>query len=102
MLREYLAYVRADAIERLQQQFEGAQNAPIYWQADVRAIIEANGRALTAKAPPRLADWPEAIDASGCATMLREETARLADAYEAWPALWNYARGQGERLLGAL
>jgi hypothetical protein len=102
MLREYLAYVRADAIERLQQQFESAQNAPIYWQADVRSIIEANGRALTAKAPPRLADWPESIDAAGCAAMLREEAGRLATSYEAWPALWAYAREQGERLLGAL
>jgi len=102
MLREYLAYVRADAIERLQQQYESAQNAPIYWQADVRAIIEANGRALTAKAPPRLADWPESIDAAGCAAMLREETGRLAASYEAWPALWAFAREQGERLLGAL
>ena len=62
MLREYLAYVRADAIERLQQQYESAQNAPIYWQADVRSIIEANGRALTAKAPPRLGDWPDDLD----------------------------------------
>ena len=59
VLREYLAYVRADAIERLQQQFESVPNAPIYWQADVRSIIEANGRALTAKAPPRLGGWPE-------------------------------------------
>ena len=102
MLREYLAYVRADAIERLQQQYESAQNAPIYWQADVRSIIEANGRALTSKAPPRLADWPESIDAAGCAAMLREETGRLAASYEAWPALWAFAREQGERLLGAL
>ena len=67
MLREYLAYVRADAIERLQQQYESAQNAPIYWQADVRSIIEANGRALTAKAPPRLGDWPDDLDEAGCA-----------------------------------
>ncbi len=101
-LREYLAYVRADSIERLQQQYESAQNAPIYWQADVRSIIEANGRALTAKSAPRLADWPDTLDESGCATMLRDETARLAAGYEAWPALWAYAREQGERLLGAL
>jgi hypothetical protein len=102
MLREYLAYVRADAIERLQQQYENAQNAPIYWQADVRSIIEANGRALTAKASPRLADWPADLDETGCATLLHDETARLADSYEAWPKLWAYAREQGERLLGAL
>lgn len=102
LLREYLAYVRADAIERLQQQFEGAPNAPVYWQADVRSIIEANGRALTTKAPPRLGDWPDKLDDAGCAMRLREDTERLAAAYEAWPALWAHAREQGDRLLGAL
>jgi hypothetical protein len=101
-LREYLAYTRADAIERLQHQYESAQNAPIYWQADVRSIIEANGRALTAKAPPRLGDWPESLDDAGCAKLLRDEATRLAAGYEAWPAVWNYAREQGERLLGAV
>lgn len=102
LLREYLAYVRADAIERLQQQFEGAQNAPVYWQADVRSIIEANGRALTGKNAPSLGGWPDGLDDAGCAATLREETSRLAAGYEAWPALWTYAREQGERLLGAL
>jgi hypothetical protein len=102
LLREYLAYVRADTIERLQHQFEGATNAPVYWQADVRSIIEANGRALTAKNPPRLGDWPENVDDAGCAALLRQESERLAAAYDAWPSLWAHAREQGERLLGAL
>jgi hypothetical protein len=102
MLREYLAYVRADAIERLQQQYESAPSAPIWWQADVRSIIEANGRALTQRGAPRLGDWPADLDAAGCAKFLGEDTARLAASYEAWPALWSYAREQGERLLGAL
>ncbi|MBO9665100.1 hypothetical protein [Dokdonella sp.] len=101
-LREYLAYARADLIERLQQQYDGAQNAPIYWQADIRTIIEANGRALTSKAPPRLGDWNENVDEAACAALLREETQQLAAAYEAWPSLWKYARDQGERLLDAI
>lgn len=101
-LREYLAYVRADLIERLQQQYDGAQDAPVYWQADVRSIIEANGRALIAKGAPRLGDWSESVDATACATLLREETSLLADAYEAWPDLWEHASEQGERLLGAI
>lgn len=102
VLREYLAYVRADAIERLQHQFESVPNAPVYWQADVRSIIEANGRALTAKRPPRLGGWPDDLDNAGCARMLRDEVGRLADAYAAWPAVWLHAREQGERLLGTL
>lgn len=101
-LQEYLAYARADVIERLQNQYDNAQDAPIYWQADVRSIIEANGRALTAKASPRLGDWDETADASTCARLLREESADLAAAWEAWPALWAYAREQGERLLGTV
>lgn len=101
-LHEYLAYARADLIERLQHQYDAATDAPIYWQADVRSIIEANGRALIAKAPPRLGDWAADIDADGCATRLREDTAALASVYEAWPALWAYAREQGARLLGAI
>lgn len=101
-LQEYLAYSRADLIERLQNQFDNAQDAPIYWQADVRSIIEANGRALIARDPPRLGDWPETIDNATCARLLRDETAQLATAYDAWPALWTHAREQGTRLLGTV
>jgi hypothetical protein len=100
LLREYLAYARAEAIERLQQQYESAPNAPIYWQADVRSIIEANGRALTMDAPPRLADWPEDGDETSCARRLGEDTARVAEALEAWPSLWDRARHLGERFIG--
>lgn len=101
-LREYLAYARADLIERLQQQYDGAPDAPVWWQADVRTIIEANGRALIAKGPPRLGDWDEGIDEAGCIARLRTETSRLAEACEAWPALWEHAREQGARLLGTI
>ncbi|WP_395684253.1 hypothetical protein [Dokdonella sp.] len=101
-LQDYLAYSRADLIERLQNQYDGAPDAPVYWQADVRTIIQENGKALIAKAPPRLGDWPEGIDEAACATRLRKETTELAGAYEAWPALWSCARDQGARLLGAV
>lgn len=102
-LREYLNYVRADAIERLQQQFEAAaSDSPIYWQADVRSIIDANGRALIAKDAPRLSDWSDDIDPAGCAAALSREFSELADQFDAWPALWTYAREQGERLLAGV
>lgn len=101
-LQEYLAFVRADMIERLQQQYDAAPDAPVWWQADVRTIIEANGRALVSKAAPRLGDWPEAIDEAGCVDRLRNDTSRLAATYEAWPALWRHAQEQGTRLLGAV
>jgi hypothetical protein len=101
-LQDYLAYSRADLIERLQNQYDTAPDAPVYWQADVRTIIQENGKALIAKAPPRLGDWPEGIDETACANLLRKETTELAGAYEAWPALWLCARDQGARLLGAV
>lgn len=101
-LREYLNYVRADAIERLQQTFEGATGAPVYWQADVRSIIDANGRALIAKAPPRLGDWSDEYDPAACAQALRQELGELADSYDAWPPLWEHARESGDKLLAGV
>ena len=102
LLREYLAYARADLIERLQNQYDSAPDVPIYWQADVRSIIEANGRALIAKGPPLLGGWPAGMSEADCSRRLRDEVGLLADGYEAWPKLWAYAREQGERLLGAI
>lgn len=102
LLNEYLTYARADLIERLQHQFESSRDAPVYWQADVRTIIEANGKALATKAPPRLGDWPEEADGTACARALAEAAGDLAAGYEAWPSLWAHARDAGGRLLGAL
>ena len=101
-LREYMSYIRADIIDRMQHQFEAATEAPVYWQADARAIVESNAKALLAKAPPRLNEWAEDIDDNGCATALAGELNDMADALDHWPALWRYAAEQGEKLLGAL
>lgn len=98
-LREYLSYARADIIDRIQHQMEAATDAPVYWQADAREIVQANARALLANAPPRLGDWAEGIDAAGCARALTEECEAMASAFEHWPALWRYAAEQGEKLL---
>ncbi len=101
-LREYLSYVRANIVDRLQHQLEAATGAPVYWQADVRVIVEANAKALLSKAAPRLGDWPEDIDDAGCGTALASELNGMADALEHWPALWQHAQEQGENLLSAL
>jgi hypothetical protein len=100
-LREYLSYVHADIIDRIQHQVEGATEAPVYWQADARAIVQANARKLLAKSPPCLGDWPEDLDEAGCARALSNELDMLADACEHWPALWQHAAEQGEKLLSA-
>lgn len=98
MLEEYLRYVRADLIERLQQQLLSAPEAPVYWAADVRRIVEVNGKALLAGAPPRLDEWPDGIDHAACAERLRASCLELANAYRHWPALWRTAAELGERL----
>ncbi|MGB0134543.1 hypothetical protein [Dokdonella sp.] len=101
-LNEYLGFVRADIVERLQNQFELLPDAPVYWQADVRQIVRNNGNALLKQGAPRLADWSEGIDEQGCADAAREELLDMAQAWRDWPAIWDAARGQGERLIGGL
>ncbi|MBL0164636.1 MAG: hypothetical protein IPP82_13585 [Xanthomonadales bacterium] len=99
-LSEYLGFVRADVVERLQNQFELLANeAPVYWQADVRAIVRNNGNALLKQGAPRLADWPEAFDAKACAGAARAELIDMAQAWHDWPVVWNVAREQGDRLI---
>jgi hypothetical protein len=68
-LSEYRRFFHAQIIDRLQHQLEAAAAAPVYWQADVRAIVQANAKELLAgDVVPRLAEWPQDIDAiSACA-----------------------------------
>ena len=101
-LREYLSYVRADLIDRTQHQIEAATDAPIYWQADARTIVQSNAKALLANAPPRLGDWATDIDEAGCANALSEELNAMADACQHWPALWRHAAEQGDKLLSTM
>lgn len=91
-LVNYLAYKRAELASGLQRQLEAAgKKAPIYWEADLREIIQATGKELTRAAAPRLADWPESLDAAGCAERLRGEARALAQVVRAWPAVYEMA-----------
>ena len=74
----------------------------MYWEADMRAIVQANGKALTTKSAPRLADWDDASSEHDCADALSGELRQLADAYAVWPALWQHAHEQGDKLLAGL
>jgi len=94
--------VRADLIDRTQHQIEAATDAPIYWQADARTIVQSNAKALLANAPPRLGDWATDIDEAGCANALSEELNAMADACQHWPALWQHAAEQGDKLLSTM
>ena len=101
-LHEYLGFIRADIVERLQNQFELLSDAPVYWQADVRSIVRNNGNALLKQSSPRLADWPEDVTEVACAELARAELADMAQAWRDWPALWDVARAQGDRLISGL
>ena len=101
-LKEYRRFMHADVVNRLQNQLETTAAAPIYWQADVRAIVQAQAKALFAATAPRLAEWPHDIDDAGCARALAGELDSMADFCEHWPALWQQASEQGDRLLSAL
>jgi hypothetical protein len=98
-LREYLSYARADLIDRIQHQIEAAKDAPVYWQADAREIVQANAKAMLANRAPRLSDWAEDIDEVGCARALAQECEMLAECLESWPVLWQHAEDQGDKLL---
>ena len=97
-LREYLNFFRAGLIERLQQQLVGNPGAPVYWQTDVRTLIEHNARAMVAREAPRLEGWPADLDDSGCAAMLRASLRDSARALRAWPDLWAFARDHADAI----
>ena len=102
-LTEYRSFVHAGIVDRLQRQLQATVAAPIYWRADVRAIVQANAKALLASAvAPRLAEWSEDIDAAGCARALSGELDTMADACAHWPGMWQYAAEQGDKLLTAI
>jgi hypothetical protein len=101
-LREYLSFVRADLIDRVQHQIESVPDAPVYWTADARAIVQSNAKELLAKSAPRLGDWAEDLDPAGCARALTAELDMLADACEQWPAMWQFAAEQGDKLLSTV
>jgi hypothetical protein len=96
-LNEYISFVHAGIIDRLQRQLETAPDAPVYWQADVRAIVQANAKRLLAlRDAPRLAEWAQDIDLAGCANALSAELEAMADACEHWPAMWRHAAEAGD------
>ncbi len=99
VLREFLAYLRAQIVRQLQQGLTSLENPPDYWLADAREWIAANGTALTETGPPRLRDWSPELDSAQCAAALADDLQRLATALERWPELWRRCRGRYAELL---
>jgi hypothetical protein len=98
-LREYLSYRRSTAVEQLQQVAAGAADAPAWWADDLRAMIEANGRAVATRGTPRFAGWPEDAGTAECVTAFRQEAGTLSAGLIAWPAAWQVALERREAWL---
>jgi len=101
-LREYLAYLRTTVVQSLQASLAATKEPPIYWAADLRSVVEANGKTLTEPKPPRFGAWPEDIDEAGCVARFRGETTSLAEGIALWPQAFEAAGQLRERLLSTL
>jgi hypothetical protein len=99
LVREYLTFRRSDLIVRLQRVFHEASDAPIWWQADVRELIAANGRALSDNAAPRLSETPADADAHAAADWLAREVLPFAELLVHWPTMRERAQELAPRLV---
>ncbi len=100
-LGSYLTYKRSELVADLQRRIdEAGKQAPIYWEADLREIVQATGKELVRSSVPRLADCPESLDAAGCAERVRGEVRQLAAAMRAWPAAFEAAPGVAQAWVG--
>ncbi|MGD9584331.1 MAG: hypothetical protein AB7V26_11790 [Lysobacterales bacterium] len=89
---EYLQFVRSSWIGALQRVAEEAgADAPVYWLADLRAIVTVNGRAVVESALPALADLPPADSAAALASALRSALRAEAERMRLWPLVWQRA-----------
>lgn len=89
---EYLQFRRSDLIHSLQGiAAEAGPQAPVFWQADLREIIVANGKALAQNELPRLAGEQAFTTAEALTAHWRNELRRHAAAVRAWPVIWQAA-----------
>ena len=93
-LREYMTKVRSDLVNNLQQISAEVPDAPIYWQADVRELLQANGNAVRENDVPVLRDWPDGLDMAACLAKARFDLNEIASAMRVWPELWQFCRTQ--------
>lgn len=99
-LGDYLTYRRAELVADLQARLEAAGSAaPVYWEADLREIIQGTGKEIVRGQSCRLGEWPEALDEAACAERLSQEAIQLAAALRAWPALCASASAVAPKFL---
>ena len=93
-LREYMSKVRSDLVNNLQNISAEVPDAPIYWQADVRELLQANGQAVRDNEVPVLRDWPVGMDMEACLAKARFDLKEIADGMRVWPELWRFCQTQ--------
>lgn len=93
-LMEYMTKTRSDLVRSLQDIMDEVPDAPIYWQADVREMIQANGKAIKSNQSPVLSDWDESMDLESCIAKVRHDLKEVTDAMAVWPKLWAFCLGQ--------
>lgn len=93
-LREYMTKTRSNLVLSLQNILDEVPDAPIYWQADVREIIQANGKAIKSNQAPVLTDWDETMDTDACVAKARHDLQEIVEAMAVWPKLWAFCQGQ--------
>lgn len=98
-LAAFLQGHRARVMEGLRHALDDAP--PPHWAADLRRLIEANGRALLQSAPARFAEWPAGVDATQGAALWLSYLSRFASALRAWPEAISLARDYNTQWLGA-
>lgn len=91
-LKEYLSHIRSDLVLKMQHQLAQSPDAPVYWQADVRELIEANGKAVLHNNPPILEGWDVKMSNEECVNHARKELTDMANALELWPDLWEFCQ----------
>ena len=91
-LKEYLSQIRSDMVLTMQQQLAQSPDAPVYWQADVRELIEANGKALLQASVPVLGNWNDKISEQECIDLARKELTDFAKAMQLWPDIWDFCK----------
>lgn len=91
-LREYRNQLSADLVLNLQQQLLNVPDAPIYWQADVREIIETNAEYLRSNHPPYLSGWHKGVSVNDMIHELSQSLTQVSDAMKVWPDLWAFCK----------
>lgn len=91
-LKEYLSQIRSNLVLDLQKQLDSSPNAPVYWQADVRELIEVNAKAILQNGVPTLGNWDENLSKEKCVEIARYELNEVAEAMQLWPDIWEFCQ----------